>query len=155
METPEQGPARVPFDEELLEISYRWLNDPEIQALTMGRPVDREGQRQWYAGLPDRTDYAIWGIRYDGRPVGALGLKAIGVDDGAEYFMYLGERWAWGRGIAAWAFAEMTAEARRRGLKYFYGRTLKTNERSLHVNFRHGYRIARDEGDTYWLVYDL
>ena len=65
--------------------------------------------------------------------------------------MYLGERDYWGRGVGQWATAEIVAEAARRDLRWVYGRIGKHNDRSLAVHQRLGFRILRDDGDTYWL----
>jgi RimJ/RimL family protein N-acetyltransferase len=150
-----QGPRRVPFEEQYLHLSYEWLNDPEMARLTMTAAVTPEAQREWWAGLPHRSDYAVWGIEYDGVPVGVMGVKHIGVNDGAEYFMYIGDRAYWGRGIAAWAFREVVAEVRSRGLSKLYGVIGKHNARSLAVHVREGFRVT-GETDVEWLVsYDV
>jgi RimJ/RimL family protein N-acetyltransferase len=149
------GPARVTFDETYLALSRQWLRDPEIQRLARAEPVDEEAQRRWYDGLPGRADYAIWGIAYDGVPVGAIGLKHIGVDDGAIWFTYVGERAYWGRGIAPWAVAEMFAEARARGLSRLFAVVGKDNPRSLKMNLNGGFAVARDDGDSWWVVADV
>ena len=148
-------PVRVPFDEEFLELSYGWLRDPEIARLTRVPGFDREAQRTWWRGLPDRTDYAVWGIAYNGVPVGALGLKDIGVAEGGEYFMYIGDPAYWGCGISAWAFDEIVGVARDLGLRYVYGITGKDNPRALHVNFRHGFRVVEERESDFFLVYEV
>lgn len=146
---------RVPFDETWLPVTYAWLCDPELARLVMAGEVTPERQRAWYDGLATRDDYAIWGIEHEGERCGVLGLKSIGTDDGAEYFMYLGDRRYWGRRISEWAFNEVVAEARARGLRTLYGRVAKYNERSLAVDLRHGFEIVRDDGETWWLACPL
>ncbi len=146
-----RGPRRVPFEERYLELSYGWLTDPDLARLTMTNAVTPEAQRDWWRELPHRDDYAVWGIEYDGVPVGVMGIKHIGVNDGAEYFMYIGDRAYWGRGIATWAFAEVVAEVRARGLRYLYGVIGKHNERSLAVHTREGFAVT-GETATEWLV---
>ncbi len=146
---------RVRFDERLRDLSFVWLRDPDLARLTDSSPFTRDEQLAWFAGLPRRTDYAVWGIEYDGVPVGAMGLKDIGRNNGGEYFMYIGDRAYWGRGIARWAFDEIVAEARARRLRFLYGRVVKGNDRSLAVDLRHGFRIVREEPGHYWLVYPL
>ena len=87
-----------PFDEGFLEKSWRWLQDPEIQRLTMTPSFNREQQRRWFESLPQMKDYSLWGMRCDEAPIGALGLKHI--DHGrAEYWGYIGERAYWGLGL--------------------------------------------------------
>lgn len=143
---------RVPFDETYLNASYEWLQDPEMARLTMSAAMTREQQRAWYDTLAGRTDYAIWGIEHDGVPVGVMGLKHLGSDDGgAEYFMYLGDQSVWGKGIARWATDEILAEARSRGLTYVYGLVGKHNDRSLSVHTHLGFEID-GERDGKWLL---
>ncbi|HWL35792.1 MAG TPA: GNAT family N-acetyltransferase [Frankiaceae bacterium] len=143
---------RVPFDETYLDASYAWLQDPEMARLTMSAAMTREQQKAWYDTLAGRTDYAIWGIEYDGAPVGVMGLKHLDSDDGgAEYFMYLGDTSVWGKGIARWATDEILAEARSRGLTYVYGLVGKHNERSLSVHTHLGFEID-GERDGKWLL---
>jgi RimJ/RimL family protein N-acetyltransferase len=145
-------PRRVPFDETYRDLSYRWLNDPEIARMTRVPPTTPESQAAWFETLPGRTDYAVWGIEEDGVPVGALGLKHIGVDEGAEYFMYIGERDYWGRGIAQWAFDEIRAEARARGLAHLVGIIGKDNPRSLTAHLRVGFAIEREDDTAYYVA---
>lgn len=149
------GARRVPFDDEFLRLSFGWLTDDEMQNLTMSPAVTPESQRAWWESLADRPDYAVWGIEYDGVPVGAMGIKRIGEDDGAEYFMYLGERSYWGRGIASWAFAEICDEVRSRGLRKLYGRIGKHNDRSLAVHLREGFEVVGEDGPVWLVAYDL
>jgi RimJ/RimL family protein N-acetyltransferase len=149
------GPRRVPFDETYLDRSYDWLTDPELARLTMSGAVTREGQRRWYDGLSGRDDYAVWGVEYDGVPVGVMGLKHLGEDDGGEYFFYVGDRSYWGRGIAAWAFREICAVARERGLAYLWGMVGKHNERSLGVHTREGFVVVGETETEYRLEYRL
>lgn len=143
---------RVPFDESWLPVTATWLADEELARMTMSGQFTVERQRAWFAGLPGRTDYAVWGIEHDGGKAGVMGIKDIGIDDGAEYFMYLGDRAFWGRRIAEWAFHEIVEEVRSRGLKWIYGRVAKDNERSLAVDLRHGFEIVRDDGDSWWIA---
>jgi RimJ/RimL family protein N-acetyltransferase len=150
--TDGQDVRRVPFDERYRDLSFGWLSDPEIARLTRVPPMTRESQAVWFAGLPARTDYAIWGIECDGVPIGAFGLKLIGVDEGAEYFMYIGDPAYWGRGIARWSFDEVYEQARARGLKYLYGIVGKDNPRSLAVDLRHGFEIRREDDTAFYIA---
>ena len=147
---------QVPFDEDFLHDSFVWLQDPEMARLTQVPAFDEPGQRAWFEGLPDRQDYAVWGITYDGVRIGALGLKHIGVDDGAEYFFYIGLEEYWGRGVAWWAYEVVKRETLARGLRYLYGIIANYNTRSLSVHVGLGMKIteARDDG-TYFVMADL
>lgn len=146
---------RVAFDETFRDLSYDWLHDPELRRLTMAAEFGRDAQLAWYESLGGRHDYAVWGIEHDGEPVGVMGLKAAGEPDGWEYFMYLGRRESWGRGIAKWALAEIASVARARGDARVYGRISKANERSFGVHTGYGFHVVRDDGDAWWVAYDV
>ena len=143
---------RVPFDERFLERSFIWLSDPEIARLTRTPPFTAESQREWYESLSSRTDYKIWGIEASGVPIGAFGIKHIGVREGAEGFMYLGEPGLAGRGFANWILTEVYEQARACGLKFLYGVVDKGNPRALKVDLRFGLEIEREDDDAYYLV---
>ena len=88
-----------PYDRTYLDLSWGWLSDPEIKALTLTPDFTREQQQAFFAALPGRADYKIWGVASDeGAKIGAAGIKHI---DGAngEFWCYIGERAWWGRGI--------------------------------------------------------
>jgi RimJ/RimL family protein N-acetyltransferase len=138
---------RVPFDEAYLERSAVWLQDRELQDLIRSADFDPEQQRAWYDGLSARTDYAVWGIECDGRPVGMMNIKRIGVDDGAVYQMYIGERDFWGVGIGTWALREVQQEIKARGLRWVYGRIAEHNTRSQAAHFAMGMRRVAQDGD--------
>jgi RimJ/RimL family protein N-acetyltransferase len=146
---------RVDFDETYLDRSFEWLSDPEVARLTRTPPLTRASQQEWFEGLGTRTDYAVWGIECDGEPAGALGLRHIGVSGGAESFLYLGEERFWGRGVGAWALGELTAEARRRQLGFLFAVVGTDNPRSLALHRRHGFVVAREEGDSYVMTLTL
>lgn len=140
--------CRVTFDEEYVERSQVWLQDPELVSLIRAATeFDARAQRQWYDGLAARIDYAIWGMDCGGVPVGAIGIKHIGAADGAEYFMYIGERNYWHVGIGRWALNEIQDEIRSRGLSWVYGRIAQHNERSRLAHFALGLRPLREEDD--------
>ena len=147
---------RVAFDETYLDASYEWLRDPELAWLTMVGTQTREQQRAWFEGLPDRTDYVIWGIEHDGRPVGVMGLKHLDAGDGgAEYFMYLGEKEMWGKGIGRWATGEILDVARSLGLTHVWGLIGKHNDRSLTVHTHLGFTVDGDAGESWRVVHPV
>ena len=139
---------RVPFDDTYRERSAIWLQDAELVALIRApSPFDPVAQDHWFRGLTARTDYAIWGLACDGEPIGAIGIKHIGTDDGAEYFMYIGERSHWRLGIGRWALLEIQAEIGSRGLTWVFGRIAQHNLRSRQAHFTLGLRPLREDGD--------
>ena len=139
----------VPFDRTILERSFHWLNDPEIRFLTDTPVVTPEAQEAWFAGLPARDDYAVWGVLADGEPVGVCGIKHM--DDGeGEYFGYIGEKAYWGRGVGRRMMVLTEGKARERGLSRLGLTVLNVNERALGLYGKCGYRCARsDEKYTY------
>jgi RimJ/RimL family protein N-acetyltransferase len=146
----------VPFDETYRDASYDWLQDPEMRRLTMSTAMTREQQAEWYAGLTDRTDYMVWGVEYDGRPAGVMGLKHLDAGDGgAEYFLYVGDRALWGQGIARWATDEIVAEGRRLGRTYLYGLVGTHNDRSRDVHEHLGFKVVGEQDGRWRMVYEL
>lgn len=138
---------RVPFDETYLQRSAVWLQDEDLRDLIRSAPFDADAQAAWYAGLPHRDDYAVWGIEVDGEPVGVMSLKEIGVDDGALYSMYVGERAFWRSGIGRWALREVQGEVAARGLQWVRGRIALHNTRSQQAHFALGMKEVGREGD--------
>ena len=134
----------VPFDRDFLERSFLWLNDPEIRFLTDTPVVARDAQEAWFVGLPSRKDYAVWGIRADGEPVGVCGIKHICGEEG-EFFGYLGEKAYWGRGVGTRMMALTEEKARERSLKRLRLTVLNENERALGLYGKCGYRGDRSD----------
>lgn len=131
--------ALVPFDHHYLDLSWGWLADPEIKALTMTPDFDRADQQRFFDGLADRSDYTIWGVELDGaRPIGADGLKRI---DGnrAEYWGYIGDKDAWGQGLGKLMLAAIEAKAVAMGISRLYLRVASDNVRAVSLYARAGY----------------
>ena len=135
----------TPFDRTSLELSFLWLNDPEIRFLTDTPIVTREAQEAWFACLPTRNDYAVWGVLADGKPIGVCGIKHID-KGGGEYFGYIGEKAYWGRGFGRQMIALTEEKARERGIKWLYLTVLNTNERALALYRKCGYHGIRSDG---------
>jgi RimJ/RimL family protein N-acetyltransferase len=144
----------MPYDERFLECSWQWLQDPQIAHLTMTPPFAREQQRAWFARLPGRTDYLVWGIALDRRPIGVFGIKNIEQTRG-EYWGYLGEKDCWGRGFGRWMIAESVERARQRGLRELVLRVAKWNPRAQTLYQRCGFVVTREEADVFWMRRDV
>jgi len=134
----------VPFDRTFLDCSFLWLNDPETRYLTDTPAVTREAQEAWFAGLPGREDYKVWGVCADGRPVGVCGLKHIR-DGAGEYFGYIGEASYRGRGIGGRMMELLESEARAMGIGRISLCVLGTNGRAIRLYRRHGYVLDRSD----------
>jgi len=136
------------FDENFLERSWHWLNDPEIKWLTMQPDFTRAEQLRWFAGLPERSDYLIFGISCAGVPIGALGLRHIAGNE-AEYWGYLGDRNYWGAGLGGEMMGFIFNQARQRGLNELYLKVHKNNVRAIRLYIRVGFQTTGENGDAY------
>jgi RimJ/RimL family protein N-acetyltransferase len=134
------------FDEGFLEKSWRWLQDPEIKKLTMTPDFNHEQQRRWFDRLPEMKDYFIWGLRCDGAPIGAVGLKHV-ADGRAEYWGYIGERGYWGAGLGGEMMRFIFGEAKKMRLRELYLVVHHENTRAMALYQKHGFRtVAENAG---------
>lgn len=133
----------IPYTARFLDLSWCWLNDPQVKALTMTPDFDREGQQRFFDGLPDRDDYRIWGVTDShGRPIGAAGLKHI---DGAvaEYWGYIGEQDCWGKGLGKRMLVEIESKAVELAIKRLYLMVDRKNLRARALYEKSGYIAER------------
>ena len=140
----------VPFSREFLDLSYRWLTDPEIKRLTDTPDITRQTQEAWFDNLPHRTEYIVWGIRIGDRPAGACGLKDISGDK-AEYFGYIGEKELWGQKFGEAMIARVEEKATAMGIKTLSLKVRKDNERAIRLYRRVGF-FSTEETPDYLLM---
>jgi len=137
-------PHFVAYDRRFLLASRRWLRDPEIAALTMTPAFSDDEQERWFAELPSKTDYFVWGVELAGEPVGVIGLKGV-TPERAEYFGYLGEKATWGQGhgnaLVTWALSE----AKARGIRSVSLRVWRENQRAIRLYRRHGFELSGED----------
>ncbi|EPJ8277656.1 GNAT family N-acetyltransferase, partial [Citrobacter freundii] len=100
----------VKYDESFLVLSWLWLKDPEISALTMTPEFTKEEQLIFFRSLEKRKDYFIRGITYQNEKIGAVGIKNINQDKG-EYWGYIGEKKYWGQGLGKEIMEKILSEA--------------------------------------------
>lgn len=101
------------YDENYLEKSWVWLNDPEIKKLTMTPDFTISQQRKWFDGLSENKSYKIWGVSYDEAPIGVFGIKSINHIKGeGEYWGYIGEKEYWGKGLGKKIMSEVLQKAK-------------------------------------------
>lgn len=121
----------VPFDRRFLDLSWQWLNDPEIKQLTLTPDFTRKDQEQFFESLPTRTDYHVWGVEIlEGLPIGAGGIKNI-VGNSGEFWCYIGERDWWGAGIGGEILTLCEEKARGLGVRDILMIAAKDNFRSI------------------------
>ncbi|TSA41536.1 MAG: GNAT family N-acetyltransferase [Verrucomicrobiales bacterium] len=136
-----------PYDKLFLEESWQWLTDPEIKRLTMTPDFTREDQARWFARLPQMTDYLIWGMKCEGVPVGAMGLKKVTLVD-AEYWGYIGDRRYWGVGFGSQIMQFAFEQAGKLMLKSLYLRVHRDNDQAARLYMKSGFKIEREDGDV-------
>src|SRR5208283_2210142 len=89
--------ALLPFDEEHLPLTRRWVNQPDVRSGTGTEgPVSDYEHRRWYERLmedPARRTFVISdGVGAGAMPVGLIGLSNLNLRYGrAEYWIYIGE----------------------------------------------------------------
>ncbi len=132
--------ALVNFDRVFLDLSWHWLNDPEINQMTMAGVISRENQLSFFESLDKRTDYKIFGIRA-GVNAGVCGLKNI-QDGSAELFIYIGEKRLWRRGIGSRALELLENHGIQKGLQRIWLKVSRCNLSAFNFYLARGYRIA-------------
>ena len=135
----------VHYDSSFLELSWQWLNDPEIKRLTHTADFTREDQKKWFDKIPSLEGYKIWGIQYDGEKVGVCGIKKITKDD-CEYWGYIGVKTMWSKGIGTIAMELIEEKAAELKLKSIWLLVLEENVRGRKFYEKLGYTKESQEG---------
>lgn len=143
----------VKYDSEFLELSWRWLNDPEIKKMTMTPDFTRSEQLDFFTKLPFRNDYKIWGIQYGDEKIGVIGLKNIS-DYDMEYFGYIGEKKYWGRGISKKIFNFIFDEADKLS-KFIYLFVCKENNIAYKAYLKNGFTLNKLKSNSNVLCMEL
>lgn len=138
------------YTKEYLNLSWKWLNDNEIQKLTNTLPFTRKQQKEWFNSLNKFDDYFIWGIACEYKSIGACGLKKITNKD-CEYWGYIGEKEYWGRGLGSDILALMINKAKELGLESVWLQVIKSNERAIKLYFKHGFSIESEKGSLIFM----
>jgi RimJ/RimL family protein N-acetyltransferase len=137
----------VPYDVRFLDLSWFWLNEPEIKALTMTSDFSREQQRDFYSSLTSRSGYHIWGIELIGHgPIGATGLKnPRGLL--VEYWGYIGEKEWWGKGIGKKVIGAVEEQALQLGYRSLDLKVSMMNDRAIGLYLKLGFvaRVSDEE----------
>ena len=140
MQSLNVGQIRLePYDRTYLDLSWDWLRDPEIKALTLTPDFTREQQLAFFASLPERADYKVWGVASDeGEKIGAAGIKHIDGPNG-EFWCYIGERAWWGRGIGGRILELCEDQARELGVERLVMIAAADNVRSVRAFEKMGF----------------
>jgi len=88
------------YNEDYLNFSWDWLNDPETKYLTNTNSFTKDDQLKWFDSLEERIDYKIWGVSYNEIAIGVFGIKNIDfIQNCGEYWGYIGEKKFRGKGL--------------------------------------------------------
>ncbi len=131
----------VVFDETFKESTYQWLQNETLRTLIDAPAITKEQQEAWFAALPQRTDYKIWGIVADQQPIGVCGLKNITTTQ-AEYWGYIGNTTYWGKGIGKEMMRFVETQATQLHLSSLYLKVLQSNERAIRLYEKAGFQAA-------------
>ena len=143
-----QEVAFVEFSIDYLNLSGLWLKDPEIKKLTNSPELTRVTQISWFETLKFRSDYKIWGIEYDNKKIGVVGLKNIS-SPCAEYFGYIGEKEYWNKGISKYMLDHTCLYAKTNNIKEIHLRVIKDNPRAIRAYEKYGFEVYDDKNNEY------
>ena len=129
----------VLYDRCYFEKSRLWLEDDEINRLTdTGILPDEPTRLKWFESLPSKKDYLIWGVAFEGQPIGACGLKHIS-DSKAEYWGYIGEKSLWGKGLGTSMLYNIEQKAKELKIEELYLTVLEDNIRAIRMYRKNGF----------------
>lgn len=138
------------YDRTFLDLSWKWLNDPEIRELTDTGLLTKQRQEEWFLSLTLSEDHKAWGIIYDNVRIGVAGLKNI-ENERAEYFGYIGERAFWGKGLSKQILDCVFEYARLRKIKMIWLRVLKMNTRAILSYHKYGFLFYLEELESIYM----
>ena len=145
----------VEYDKTYFDLSKEWLSDSELNHLIhVGELPSDEDRLAWFESLPNRVDYLIWGVDYNGLPIGVCGLKHI-VNTQAEYWGYIGEKAFWGKGVGKALMKDVVNKAIELGLESIWLRVRKYNPRAINLYKKIGFVIDIDELETYHMTMSI
>lgn len=120
------------IDKTFLESSREWLEDPGFRRLILAAPVNQEAQEAWFASLPQRHNYRIWGLKYSQKWVGACGLKNIDTNQRvAEYWGYIYPPELRGRGLGRKMFQFLIFHAKELDINRLWLRVSECNNSAI------------------------
>lgn len=130
----------VDYTVDYLELSWKWLNDPEIKALTNTPDFSPQQQLKWFNSLASKHDYFIRGIEFSNIKIGVCGLKNITQSD-AEYWGYIGDKQYWRKGIGTLILLEMEKQAKDFDVKSVWLNVLINNANAIQLYTKSGYFV--------------
>ena len=124
----------------------RWAKDPAVMlhmSQAVAYPTSGSDGYRWLQELSGSYTDRVFAIETpEGRPIGSVGLHAIGwVDRKAELAVMIGERDCWNRGYGSWAVREMLRLGfERMSLQRIYLRVASGHHAAIRVYRKCGFR---------------
>ncbi len=140
----------VDYDQNFLNLSWKWLNDFEVKSLTDTPDFTKYQQSEWFRGLALKSDYFIKGVLFDNIKVGVVGLKNI-TNFSGEYWGYIGEKSFWGMGIGKSMVFYIVNYAKKIGLNEVFLKVLKNNLRAINLYEKMGFSIFKSDKKNYFM----
>ena len=146
----------VKFKKEHLKNTRQWMNNKQICRLfcRVYKPITVKSQQKWYESYKKDKTQLLFAIEIDGAHIGNVGFRNISyLDRKAEFFIVIGNKDYWSKGIGTWAtnkiLAHMTSAKRgSRKLHKIYLQVDQTNERAIRSYKKVGFvkeGILKDE----------
>lgn len=144
----------VAYTEEFLNLSWLWLNDPEIKLLTLTPDFSREEQLDFFNKIPLRLDYKISGIMVNGERAGACGLKNIN-NGTAEFWCYLGLKKFWGAGLSVNIIQYIEMQCKDLSVKSLNLKVSSSNFLAIRAYEKNGFSVDSQSSDCILMSKDL
>lgn len=141
----------VNYDESFLALSWEWLNDKDVKALTLTPDFTKEQQTVFFNNLKLRKDYRAYGLLFEGEhKIGAVGLKNI-KEDKAEYWGYIGDKNYWNKGLGSKIIKQIEGICLDNGIWLLYLNVSTGNLRAVKSYLKSGFKIKKYRRDTIYM----
>lgn len=137
----------VEYDRVFLDISWSWINDPEIRLLISTPEITKEQQLEWFNNLKNLNNYYIWGVKINNIPAGVCGIKNI-KDFKGEYWGYIGNKDFWGKGFGKEIMILVEKEAIKLGLISLWLKVNDDNFRAIKLYEKMNYQIQKKDNNV-------
>ncbi|AOR64660.1 GNAT family N-acetyltransferase [Pectobacterium wasabiae] len=130
----------IEYDRSFLDLSWIWLNDPEIKKMTMTPSFTKEQQDEFFNTLKQRDDYIIYGVVYGDEKIGVAGIKNIHNTE-AEYWGYIGEKKFWGMKLGEVIIDKMLEVANVKSIERLTLKVVESNKRAIALYHKKGFVV--------------
>jgi RimJ/RimL family protein N-acetyltransferase/glycosyltransferase involved in cell wall biosynthesis len=147
-----------PLRKEDAKTSFHWRNDPEVWALTGGKPdrfITEEIEAEWVTKVLSQSNAKRFAILVDNVYVGNIQLTDITKND-AEYHIFIGDKGYWGKGVAARASEQILRYAKNDlGLDSVHLEVRNEHRRALSLYKKLGFKSEEVSDETVKMRIDL